>query len=254
MFTEERYKYILNLLDKNGKVLVKELSQEFNISESMIRKDLQALEKQNLLKRTYGGAINIKHTIANIESFHTRIEKDTDLKQITAKKAFNLVADKDTIFLDASSISYLIAKYMVENDKEATIITNMLQIASLIPENSKTKFIFISGEYNSVVGGNIGSLSIEQTKRYRCSKAFIGCTGIDLKDGMAITALSDDAILKNSVMNISQEVYLVMLNSKFKANGNFTFAGIGEFTGVITESIPDKTIIGKLENFKVNLI
>ena len=45
MFIEERYRYILNLLDQNGKVLVKDLSKEFNVSESMIRKDLQALEK-----------------------------------------------------------------------------------------------------------------------------------------------------------------------------------------------------------------
>ena len=53
MFTEERHEHILNLLNNNGKVLVKDLSKEFNVSESMIRKDLQFLEKKNLLQRTY---------------------------------------------------------------------------------------------------------------------------------------------------------------------------------------------------------
>ena len=62
MFTEERHEHILNLLNNNGKVLVKDLSKEFNVSESMIRKDLQFLEKKNLLQRTYGGAINIKQS------------------------------------------------------------------------------------------------------------------------------------------------------------------------------------------------
>ena len=51
MFIEERYKYILDLLEKNGKVLVKDLSKEFNISESMIRKDLQFLEKEHMAEQ-----------------------------------------------------------------------------------------------------------------------------------------------------------------------------------------------------------
>lgn len=114
MFIEERYKYILDLLEKNGKVLVKDLSKEFNISESMIRKDLQFLEKENLLQRTYGGAINIKNTISSCESFNKRVEKNIDLKEIVAKKAFKEIKDNETIFLDSSTISYMIAKLIVK--------------------------------------------------------------------------------------------------------------------------------------------
>ena len=69
MFIQERYKYILDLVEKDGKVLVKDLSLQFKVSESMIRKDLQVLEKRKLLKRTYGGAININRTIVVGESF-----------------------------------------------------------------------------------------------------------------------------------------------------------------------------------------
>ena len=39
MFTQERYQYIIDKLSKEGKVLVKDLSNEFQMSESMIRKD-----------------------------------------------------------------------------------------------------------------------------------------------------------------------------------------------------------------------
>ena len=120
MFIEERYKYILDLLEKNGKVLVKDLSKEFNISESMIRKDLQFLEKENLLQRTYGGAINIKNTISSYESFNKRVEKNIDLKEIVAKKAFKEIKDNETIFLDSSTISYMIAKLIVKNNKKIT--------------------------------------------------------------------------------------------------------------------------------------
>ena len=57
MFMEERLNEILEIIKEEKKVLVKELSEKFNVSESMIRKDLQRLEKEGKVKRTYGGAI-----------------------------------------------------------------------------------------------------------------------------------------------------------------------------------------------------
>lgn len=254
MFIEERYKYILDLLDVQGKVLVKDLSKEFNVSESMIRKDLKTLEKNNLLKRTYGGAISIKHTLVNCESFNTRIEKNIDLKKIIARKAFEQINDNDTIFLDASTTSYMIAKLIVENDKEITLITNMFEISSLIPDKSKTHFIFIGGDYNAFVGGSIGSYSIEQIKKYRCNKAFLGCSGVDLKDGTISTSLSEDASTKSAIMSISKELFLIMLNEKFEVNGSFPFANAIDFNSIITEASPDKSIITLLKEYYVNLI
>lgn len=254
MFIEERYKYILDLLDVQGKVLVKDLSKEFNISESMIRKDLKTLEKNNLLKRTYGGAISIKHTLVNCESFNTRIEKNIDLKKIVARKAFEQINDNDTIFLDASTTSYMIAKLIVENDKQITLITNMFEISSLIPDKSKTHFIFIGGDYNAFVGGSIGSYSIEQIKKYRCNKAFLGCSGVDLKDGTISTSLSEDASTKNAIMSVSKELFLIMLNEKFEINGSFPFANAIDFNSIITEALPDKSIITLIKEYYVNLI
>ena len=57
MFIEERHGTIIKLLQQDGRVKVKELSQRFDVSEDCIRKDLRTLEKEGQLKRTYGGAI-----------------------------------------------------------------------------------------------------------------------------------------------------------------------------------------------------
>ena len=107
MFIEERYNHILALLEQNGKVLVKDLSKTFNVSESMIRKDLQLLEKKNLLQRTYGGAISVNHKLVNIESFQHRILKSQEIKQQIAQKSLAFIQEEDTIFLDTSTTSYI---------------------------------------------------------------------------------------------------------------------------------------------------
>ena len=247
MFTEERHKYILDLLDRNGKIFVKDLSKEFKVSESMIRKDLKVLEKKNLLRRTYGGAINIK-------SFNNRISENIDLKNIIVQKAFNELDDNDTIFLDSSTTSFMIAKLIVENNKQLTIITNMFEIASLITPNIITKFIFIGGDYNSYVGGSIGSHAIEQINNYRCNKAFLGCTGIDLRDGTISTSLSEDAATKKAITNISDKLFLVTLNEKFKKNGSFKFSNLFDFYGIITEQLPDESITLNLKEYYINII
>ena len=254
MFIQERYTYILDILEKEGKVLVKDLSIQFKVSESMIRKDLQVLEKRDLLQRTYGGAINIKRTIVVSESFYSRVEKNTQSKEIIANKSFNLIKENDTIFLDASTISYTIAKLLIKSNKNMTIITNMFEISSMIMVDSNIHFIFIGGDYNTIVGGSIGSHSIDQIKLYRCNKAFIGCSGVDLSDGNISAGISEDANTKKAIMSISKEPYLMALNERFSMDGIFNFSNIMEFNSIITEVSPNKTIISILQQYDINLI
>lgn len=254
MFIEERYKYILDLLEQNGKVLVKDLSIQFKVSESMIRKDLQVLEKSNLLQRTYGGAINSKRTIVNGESFFKRVEKNTDLKEIIAKKAYDQINENDTIFLDASTISYLLAKLLIKSNNNITLITNMFEISSMISVDCKIQFIFIGGDYNAIVGGSIGSHSIEQIKLYRCNKAFVGCSGVDLRDGSISTGVSEDANTKKTIMSISKQTYLLAPNERFNLDGIFKFSTITDCNSIITEAPPSKTIMTLLEQYDVQLL
>ena len=51
MLGKERILYLLDCLEKNNILKVKEIASELNISEATIRRDLSELEKQNKLKR-----------------------------------------------------------------------------------------------------------------------------------------------------------------------------------------------------------
>ncbi|WP_160672305.1 DeoR/GlpR family DNA-binding transcription regulator [Clostridium sp. C8-1-8] len=254
MFTEERHKHIIDLLERDGKVLVKDLSTLFEVSESMIRKDLKVLEKSNLLQRTYGGAINLKRTIVNGESFFKRVEKDIDIKEVIAKKAYEIIREDDTIFLDTSSISYFLAKLITDNNIRLTLITNMVEISSMISLESKVKVIFIGGDYYPLVGGNIGSHANEQIKLYRCNKAFVGCSGIDLRDGSVSTGESEDSGTKKTIMSISKELFLIAPNERFNLDGVYNFSNLSDFHGIITENEPNDTLLTLIKQYDVRLI
>ncbi|MGL5245692.1 MAG: DeoR/GlpR family DNA-binding transcription regulator, partial [Sarcina sp.] len=130
MFIEERLNEILKLLRVNGKVIVKELSKTFGVSEGMIRKDLQKLEKEGKLKRTYGGAILERKVIQN-ECILPRLIQNIDKKDGIANVAIELIEEGDVIFLDTSSTNYSIAIALVSINKKITLITNMNKIAIL---------------------------------------------------------------------------------------------------------------------------
>ena len=99
MFLEERQDIILQMLARDGKVRVRDLSEEFKVTEDCIRKDLGALEKKGKLKRTYGGAVRIRENSHMLEVSKHRTT-DVEAKQHIARAAVKLVHDRDMVFLD----------------------------------------------------------------------------------------------------------------------------------------------------------
>src|SRR4051812_33199392 len=57
ILAEERRAFILDLLDRNGKVLAAELSRRFAVSDDTTRRDLDSLATAGHLRRVHGGAL-----------------------------------------------------------------------------------------------------------------------------------------------------------------------------------------------------
>ena len=99
MFMEERQAKILEMLEQNGKVLVRELSEIFGVTEDSIRKDLSSLELDGKLKRTYGGAVSIEEKLQMTEAQRRRIS-DVEAKRKIATAVVKLITPQDLIYLD----------------------------------------------------------------------------------------------------------------------------------------------------------
>ena len=80
MFVEERQNLILEDLQKNGKVLVKDLSKRFGVTPDLIRKDLAFLESKGKCKKIYGGAI-LNRLNVHLEDANSRKNVNTKEKK-----------------------------------------------------------------------------------------------------------------------------------------------------------------------------
>ncbi|MBQ7039889.1 MAG: DeoR/GlpR transcriptional regulator, partial [Clostridia bacterium] len=109
MFALERQKIILEQLKENGAVLVSKLSVELGVTEETVRRDLEKLEAKELLLRTHGGAIPLENTKMEL-SLEKRKNTNTEIKEQLAAEAAKFIVPGDTIFLDASTTTFYLAK------------------------------------------------------------------------------------------------------------------------------------------------
>ncbi|GLC31749.1 DeoR/GlpR family DNA-binding transcription regulator [Clostridium omnivorum] len=253
MFTEERLEQILSMLNENGRVKVTELSERFNVSQGMIRKDLQRLEAEGVLQRTYGGAI-LNRKISKSSSITARMKVNLSSKELIAEKAFAIIEDEDVVFLEPSSINFLLAKLIANSTKKITLITNMSIIPPLFNDNETVKLICIGGVYDNKSGGVMGSEAIKSIAKYTFNKGFLGSSGVNLITNSVGTATLEDGNLKEIIVSNSKEVYLLVEKEKFNIDSTYRFATLDEFHGIITDSDITDDIREKLKKLNVNLI
>ena len=122
MIKPERHELILEILQKNKYSTTKELANELYASYSSIRRDLEILEHEGLISRSYG-KVELVNNHPMIISYPIRMEKDANKKQIIARKAASLIHEGDTVFIDPSSSCTYLARELV-NIKGITVITN----------------------------------------------------------------------------------------------------------------------------------
>lgn len=253
MFAQERLDMIIQLLQEEGKVKVKDLSNRFELTEDAIRKDLKVLEKQGLIERIYGGGI-LKKKIPPFQDVAERNQTDSLDKRTIAQKSFKMLNEKETILLDISSINLILAEMIKESDLEIIVISNSIDILYVLSKSKKATIISPGGMYFKQAGGFVGSETIHSIQKYNVQKVFIGSCGVDL-DAKSITTFNvEDGNTKRAFIECAKEVYLVMENKKFNYDGIYKFDSIDHVDGIITEGKPIEVISKKINKHKINII
>ncbi|MBO4401092.1 MAG: DeoR/GlpR transcriptional regulator [Selenomonadaceae bacterium] len=253
MFLEERQAKILELLAENGKVLVKELAEMFSVTEDSIRKDLNALEADGQLKRTYGGAVPVLAKLQITSASRRRISNVEAKRQIAAA-AVKLITPGRLIFLDASTISIAIAEILERRDAECKILTNMVDVLVMLARNPKIQIIFAGGQINPSRDGFIDGLNLEFTARFRPDISFVGVVGLDVKKNSLTTNGVDSGLHKAKILEISKSSYVMAESRKFGVEGNYKFATLENVHGLITETEPAAEISKAVRKMNLEII
>ena len=250
---DERLNEILAIIKEEKKVLVKELSEKFNVSESMIRKDLQRLEKEGKIKRTYGGAI-LERESSYDEKTNSRVFIDLESKSYLGELVVDIIEDNDVVFLDISTTNHTIAMMLGATKKNLTIITNMNRIAMEFDRAPNVDVILIGGRYNKKLGGTVGSAAIEEIKKFKITKAFVGAGGINIEENFISNFNYDEAAVKKEILRCSKKRYIVANYEKLYKDGAYKFATLDDIDYIVTEKEPEGNIKEILNQKEVKVI
>jgi DeoR family transcriptional regulator of aga operon len=250
IFQEERMRGIMEILEKENRVLIADLCKIFNTTSVTIRKDLDQLEKEGYLKRTHGGAILYKPLFRGL-ALSEKEKLQADEKERIAKEAVKLISDGDTIILDSGSTTTQLARKMV-NLKGLTVITNAVNIA-LELANSEMEIIMTGGTLQKNSATLIGPLADESLRKISADKLFHGVDGVDYKVGLTTPDI-DEANTSRVMMQRAGENILLVDSSKFGRRSLGVICQVKEVNKIITTKKMDAAEIEMLNNLGVEII
>ena len=147
---------IIELLEEEKRIEVTRLSQLLKVSQVTIRKDLDVLETNGIVKREHGYA-----ALNDSDDINLRLAYKFETKQKIAKAAANLVQDGQTVMIESGSSCALLAQELATTKKDITIITNSAFIAGYIRKISNVSIILLGGQYQNESQVMVGPLVAE---------------------------------------------------------------------------------------------
>lgn len=235
MGLNQRRVKILEMIQEDGHAKVQTLSKIFGVSEVTIRQDLETLEQMDLVQREHGGAF-LKDFATSVRTGQVMNQSNLQLKQEIAQKALTIIEEGDIIILDSGSTTTEIAKLLV-NFKQLTVITNAINIATILGVNPGITLIVTGGEFKAPTLSLTGEIAAQTLTNFHAAKLFLATAGISSTMNLTYPGLSD-LIVKKTMIEIADTVYLVADSKKI---GISAFATLGSIT-LVDYLITDKFI------------
>jgi DeoR/GlpR family transcriptional regulator of sugar metabolism len=254
MIVRERERLILNYLQEHHIGAIAAIMNLTGASIATVRRDINALHRRGLLKKTYGGA---EYLAPEIPARPNRmfLPDETDPffseKNQAAKLAAGMIKDGDTIFLGAGKTCALLARYIT---KAVTVVTTSINVVVELAENSRVSMLLLGGTIN--IGANyietLDKFTVESLSKYYFDKVFLTLDGIDLEYGYSIINRLQIPLYEYLEKNCA-DFYLLTISSKYNRRAFTYFGGIDKFDKIIVTPKVDKRYLDYYRSRNIKL-
>lgn len=231
MLVETRRRRLIELVSRQGFATLEELVRTLQVSESTVRRDLEALDLAGTVKRTHGGAV-YSGEVRSMPAFDDRTQAAMAEKRAIGRLTAALLEDEDTVLLDGGTTTLEVARALL--GRRVQVVTNSLPIAQLLASSQQTDLILIGGYVYPRTGVAMGPLAIAEMQGIRVRKTIMGAGGI-VADGV----YNSNLLLvetERQMMACGQEVVIVADSSKFGKLALARLCGLGQVQRLVTDT------------------
>lgn len=226
MLNEERRRHILEILNRDGRVLVVDLAKQFRTSQVTIRKDLDSLQAHGRIHRSHGGALPARESALEDPTLREKQKLHRAEKLRIAAAAAHMVQEGQVVILDSGTTTAAIARALREFEN-LTIITNAVNIAAEL-SGASLEVILTGGTLRKNSFSLVGPIAEETLRRLNADILFLGVDGFDVQRGLTTPNLPE-AKVNRAMMDVARVVVAVCDSSKF---GRRSLSSIAPPTGV----------------------
>ena len=245
MIKQQRQDEIMRLLQENDTMLVSVLAETLGCSMMTIRRDIDELSKQSLVKKIHGGAMMHKQDVVQ-PSFDRRIVQNTSEKERIGRKVASMIENGSSVFFDAGTTPLNVAK-AIPASVSITAITNSIMTAAELCTKPNINVIMVGGELHHSSFSAVNNIAMETAERFTTDLAIISTKAIYANTGLYETYLPLIEI-KKTIAKRAEKVILVADYSKFDEHAMCLSVSIDDIDVVVTDDKTSEENIDILQN------
>lgn len=245
----QRQQQILEMVQQQGFAAVEALAQSFDVTPQTIRRDINELCLNGLVKRFHGG-VGLSTSAENV-AYETRKVLLLEEKQRIARTVANQIPDRASVFIDIGTTTEEVARALRDHDG-LHVITNDLNVATILSGNPTCEVIIAGGVVRHRDRGITGEATMDFIRQFKVDFGIIGISAID-SDGTLLEFDYHEVRVAQAIIENSRKVFLAADHTKFNRNALVRLGHLSQVHALFTDEPPPKEIARYMLEHKVAL-
>ncbi|WP_430463406.1 DeoR/GlpR family DNA-binding transcription regulator [Tabrizicola sp.] len=226
-----RQSEILDIARAEGRVVVEDLAQRFDVTLQTIRRDLTELADLGHLDRVHGGAVP-KTGVANL-GYEQRRRMNEGAKAAIARACAAAIPENCSIIMNLGTTTEAVAHELLGH-RSITVVTNNMNVANILAPNPGCEIMVAGGALRRSDGGLVGELTTQFFEQFKVDYAVIGSSALD-RDGDLLDFDLAEVRVSKAIIRQARKVFVVCDHSKLERSAPARLASLSEVTMLFTD-------------------
>jgi DeoR family fructose operon transcriptional repressor len=251
VYAIQRQAWLVDRARAHGRVEVASTCAELSVAPETIRRDLNELERQGLVRRVHGGAVPVER-LGFEGNIKRRAARNHAEKARIAHAAMRLLRNADSIYLDEGSTVQLFAEAL-QIDHPLTVVTNSLPAASVLAARPHVTVLLLGGRVRSKTLGTLDHWATRMLGDLVLDLAVMGTNGVSPERGLTCPGPAVAAV-KSAACEASRRRILLADHTKLGADSFVRFAGLSDLEAVVTDRAAEATHVHAIREAGVEVM